>query len=84
MTYIDFPNNTFRFEDISQIINQDNSLYYAPPEEKAPRNLSWWRFRTGEFDSIHMVLRKDELRNYNFQDKSWVELMREIVDVHKK
>lgn len=83
--YIDFPKNSFKFEQVSEIINPNASLLYVSSEERAPSSISWWRFRTNDhFDSIHIVLRKDELLKYDVQEDSWIKLMHEIVDVHEK
>lgn len=81
--YIDFPQGFLNFDEVSKVVNPDNCLLYAPPEQKAPTSKSWWRFRTEDFDSIHMVIRNNELHSYTFKKIEWIELLRKIVDVHK-
>lgn len=81
--YIDFPKNLLTLDEVSNIVNPNNSLLYVPSGQHAPKNLSWWRFRTAGFDSIDMVIRKNELQSYNFHRNEFIELVRTIVDVHK-
>lgn len=82
--YIDFPKNSFKFEEVSEIINSNDKLLFIPIEERAPSSKSWWRYRTdNHFDSIHIVLHKGELITYNVQNESWRQLIYEIIDFQR-
>ena len=82
--YIDFPHDLLDADRVEDIINPEGTLTYYPPGTKAPTIKSWWRFRSDEnFDSIHLVLRKIELDMYNFKREDWIQLMKEIIDVHE-
>ncbi|WP_281864013.1 hypothetical protein [Planomicrobium okeanokoites] len=82
--YIDFPHDFFEFDELVKIVDPEATLTYYPPGEKTSTVKSWWRFRSDEkFDSIHLVLRKTELDYYDFKREDWMELMRQIIGVHK-
>ena len=82
--YIDFPHDYLDADRVEEVINPERTLMYYEPGAKTSNVKSWWRFRTDEeFDSIHMVLRKTELDLYDFKREDWVELMKEITDVHQ-
>ncbi|TWT25296.1 hypothetical protein [Planomicrobium sp. CPCC 101110] len=82
--YIDFPHNFLDIDRVEDIIDPEITLTYYEPGTKASTVKSWWRFRSDEkFDSIHLVLRKTELALYDFKREEWIQLMKEITDVHK-
>ncbi|CEG23818.1 hypothetical protein BN1080_02825 [Planococcus massiliensis] len=82
--YIDFPHDYLDVDRAEDIINPERTLMYYAPGVKAPTVKSWWRFRSNEqFDSIHLVLRKIELDLYDFKREDWIELMKEITEVHQ-
>lgn len=82
--YIDFPHDYLDADRVEDIVNPERTLMYYAPGVKAPTVKSWWRFRSNEqFDSIHLVLRKIELDLYDFKREDWIELMREITEVHQ-
>ena len=82
--YIDFPHDHIEIDRIDDIIDPEFTLTYYEPGTKTSTAKSWWRFRSDEkFDSIHMVLRKTELELYDFKREEWIQLMKEITDVHQ-
>ncbi|WP_033542834.1 hypothetical protein [Planococcus sp. CAU13] len=82
--YIDFPHDLLDVERVEEVINPEATLDYYEPGTKTSNVKSWWRFRSDEkFDSIHLVLRKTELALYDFKREEWIELIREITDVHE-
>ncbi|MFC7688158.1 hypothetical protein [Ureibacillus sp. GCM10028918] len=82
--YIDFPIDLLNFGSVTKIINPEEKLVYSSIKERAPSGKSWWRLRKSEnFDSIHLVLRNEDLLSYNVQEESWMKLIQYIVDVHK-
>ena len=82
--YIDFPHDYLDADRVEEVINPEGTLMYYEPGTKASNVKSWWRFRTDEeFDSIHLVLRKTELDLYDFKREEWIQLMKEITDVHQ-
>ena len=82
--YIDFPHDHLDIDQLDDIIDPEFTLTYYEPGTKASTVKSWWRFRSDEkFDSIHLVLRKTELELYNFKREEWIQLMKEITDVHQ-
>lgn len=82
--YIDFPHDYLDVERVEDIIDPEATLSYYAPGKKASNVKSWWRFRSDEkFDSLHLVLRKTELDLYDFKREEWIELMEEIMAVHK-
>ncbi|TWT01576.1 hypothetical protein [Planomicrobium sp. CPCC 101079] len=82
--YIDFPPDYLDIDRVEDIIDPEITLTYYEPGTKPSNAKSWWRFRSDEkFDSIHLVLRKTELALYDFKREEWIQLMKEITDVHK-
>nr|WP_238942614.1 hypothetical protein [Planococcus beigongshangi] len=82
--YIDFPHDHLEIDQLDDIIDPEFTLTYYEPGTKPSNVKSWWRFRSDEkFDSLHLVLRKTELDLYDFKREEWVQLMKEITDVHQ-
>ncbi|WP_223701135.1 hypothetical protein [Sutcliffiella deserti] len=75
--YIDFPKGYFEQENIKPVINPEQKLKYFNQGETAKG--SWWRFRSDEFDSIHMVLHNEILSTYDFERPELQTLFEQIV-----